>query len=65
MTATARKIAALFYNNLRHGMHCRDPGADYHEQQYRGRVLTKLERRAKSLGFVLQAIQDASDPAAS
>ena len=39
VTATARKIAVLFYNTLRHGMHYRDPGADHYEQQYRGRVL--------------------------
>src|ERR1700724_709850 len=56
VTATARKIAVLFYNTLRHGMSYRDPGADQYEQQYRSRVLANLRRRAKSLGFVLQAI---------
>ncbi len=48
MTATARKIAVLFYNTLRHGMSYRDPGADHYEQ--RSRVLANLQRRAKSLG---------------
>ena len=57
VTATARKIAVLFYNTLRHGMSYRDPGADQYEQQYRSRVLANLQRRAKSLGFVLQAVQ--------
>ena len=56
VTATARKIAVLFYNTLRHGMSYRDPGADQYEQQHRSRVLANLQRRAKSLGFVLQAI---------
>ena len=56
VTATARKIAVLFYNTLRHGMSYRDPGAEHYEQQYRSRVLANLQRRAKSLGFVLQAI---------
>jgi transposase len=56
VTATARKIAVLFYNTLRYGMSYRDPGAEYYEQQYRSRVLANLQRRAKSLGFVLQAI---------
>lgn len=65
MTATARKIAVLFYNTLRHGMHYRDPGADHYERQYRGRVLANLQRRAKSLGFVLQAIPGDPDPAVS
>src|ERR1700712_2259682 len=55
ITATARKIAVLFYNTLRHGMTYTDPGASYYEDRYKRRVLTNLERRAKSLGYVLQA----------
>ena len=51
ITATARKIAVLFYNTLRHGMSYADPGATYYEDRYRQRVLTNLKRRAKSLGF--------------
>jgi len=65
VTATARKIAVLFYNTLRHGMTYRDPGADHYEQQYRSRVLTNLKRRAKSLGFVLQAVPGEAEVAVS
>jgi len=65
VTATARKIAVLFYNTLRHGMSYRDPGADHYEHQYRNRVLANLQRRAKSLGFVLQAIPGNAYPAVS
>jgi len=54
VTATARKIAALFYNTLRHGMAYSDPGASYYEQRYRARVLSNLQRRAKLFGYVLQ-----------
>ena len=54
VTATARKIAVLFYNVLRHGMDYSDPGASYYEERYRRRVLTNLQRRAKSLGYVLR-----------
>jgi transposase len=54
ITATARKIGVLFYNSLRHGMAYADPGAGYYEDRYRQRVLSNLQRRAKSLGFVLQ-----------
>ena len=54
VTATARKIAVLFYNALRHGMAYADPGASYYEERYRRRVLANLRRRAKSLGYVLQ-----------
>jgi transposase len=60
VTATARKIAVLFYNALRYGMDYADPGASYYEERYRRRVLANLERRAKRLGYLLQA---ASPPA--
>ena len=56
ITATARKIAVLFYNTLRHGMSYADPGATYYEDRYRQRVLHNLQRRAKSLGFALTAV---------
>ena len=54
VTATARKIAALFYNAVRHGMVYADPGISYYEERYKARVLANLRRRATSLGFVLQ-----------
>jgi transposase len=61
VTATARKMAVLFHNTLRHGMDYTDPGASYYEDRYRRRVLTNLQRRAKSLGFVLQAVEASPD----
>jgi hypothetical protein len=33
VTATARKLAVLFYNTLRYGMAYQDPGASYYEEQ--------------------------------
>jgi transposase len=57
VTATARKIAVLFYNAVRHGMEYDDPGASFYESQYRKRVLQNLHRRAKTFGFVLQPIE--------
>jgi transposase len=51
--ATARKIAILFYNTLRHGAAYVDPGADYYEERYRKRVLDNLRRRAHALGYEL------------
>jgi transposase len=56
ITATARKIAVLFYNTVRHGMAYADPGASYYETRYRERVIKNLHRRAKTFGFVLQAV---------
>jgi transposase len=54
VTATARKLAILFYNALKYGQKYVDPGADYYEERYRNRVLDGLKRRAKSLGYSLQ-----------
>jgi hypothetical protein len=53
VTATARKIAVLFYNAVRHGMEYVDPGASFYETRYRTRVVDNLHRRAKAFGFVL------------
>lgn len=53
VTATARKLAVLFYNALRFGMAYADPGADHYEQQYRRRVIHQLHRRAREMGFSL------------
>lgn len=60
VTATARKLAVLFYSLLRYGTSYLEPGADYYEQQYRQRVLRNLTRRAKGLGFDLVAINENS-----
>jgi transposase len=53
VTATARKLAVLLYNTLRHGMTYVDPGADYYEERYRKRTVENLRRRAHTLGFSL------------
>ncbi len=53
VTATARKIAVLFYNAMRFGTKYVDPGADFYEQRYRERVVHQLRRRAAQLGFTL------------
>ena len=57
VTATARKIAILFYHAMRYGLNYRDPGADYYEQRYRERVVKQLHRRAAEFGFTLQAAE--------
>ncbi|MGH8110597.1 MAG: IS110 family transposase [Rhodanobacteraceae bacterium] len=60
VTATARKIAVLFYNAMRYGMHYADPGADHYEQRYRERVIKQLHRRAVQFGFSLQPAERVS-----
>jgi len=54
VTATARKIAILFYNAMRFGMDYKDPGSSHYEQKYRERVIKQLHRRAAEFGFTLQ-----------
>lgn len=53
VTATARKLAVLFYNALRFGMEYVDPGVEYYEERYRQRVVRSLRRRAHRMGFTL------------
>jgi len=59
ITATARKIAVLFYNAVRHGMEYIDPGASFYETRYRTRVVDNLRRRAKAFGFLLHPTEPA------
>ena len=53
ITATARKLAVLFYNAARFGMKYVDPGQNYYEERYRQRVFHHLSRRAKEFGYSL------------
>jgi len=53
VTATARKLAVLFYNALRFGTKYVDPGENHYEQNYQERVVHQLHRRAKKMGFTL------------
>lgn len=58
VTATARKIAVLFYNAIRHGMTYQHQGAAAYDDRHRQRVLSNLQRRAKTLGFALAPIPE-------
>jgi transposase len=55
VTATARKLAVLFYSLMKHGKAFVEPGAEYYETQYRNRVVLNLKKRAKRLGYELVA----------
>ena len=59
VTATARKVAVLFYNTLRYGVDYSDPGASYYEERHRERVLHNLQRRAKQFGYTLEPTPEA------
>lgn len=53
ITATARKIASLFYSMLVQGTDYVEAGLDYYDKQYKERVIRGLEKRAASFGYAL------------
>ena len=53
ITATAHKLARIFYCLWRGGGEYHDPGVDLYEQQYQQRVLKNIQRKANQLGFEL------------
>lgn len=53
ITATARKIACLFYRMLKYGGAYVEKGVEYYEQNYREKIVRNLHKKAKSLGFSL------------
>jgi transposase len=55
ITATAHKIARIFYHLWTRGGSYLDPGVDYYEQRYRERMVNNLQKKAQSLGFELIA----------
>ena len=56
VTATARKIAVLFYNAVRHGMDYVDPGASFYETRS-GAGHRQSASARKAFGFALQPIE--------
>jgi hypothetical protein len=55
ITATARKIACLFYRLLKFGQAYVEQGMTTYEQSYKAKLVHSLEKRAKELGFTLMA----------
>ncbi|WP_245596879.1 hypothetical protein [Leisingera aquimarina] len=43
----------MFYNAIRYGMTYQDQGAAAYDERHRQRVLSNLQRRAKTLGYAL------------
>lgn len=53
ITATAHKLARLFYRMWTSSGQYADPGVDYYELKYQEQVLNHLQKKALSLGFQL------------
>jgi transposase len=61
ITATAHKIARIFYHIWAKGDAYIDPGVETYEQKYRERMLDQLQRKAQSLGFDLVPKPDVAE----
>jgi len=61
ITATAHKLARIFYQLWSRRQSYVDPSLEVYEQQYKARTLKQLQQKAQSLGFDLvpQPIADA------
>lgn len=53
ITATAHKLARIFYALWKTKQHYADIGAAYYEEQYRERVIRNLKRKAHELGYII------------
>ncbi|MEI2581670.1 IS110 family transposase [Scytonema sp. PRP1] len=61
ITATAHKLARLFYLMWTTSGQYADPGIEVYEQQHRQRMVKNLEKKALSLGFELVAQSPATE----
>jgi transposase len=59
ITATAHKLARIFYRMWTTGQSYTDLGSDYYENRYKERVLRNITRRARELGYeaILQPLE--------
>lgn len=57
--ATARKLAVLYYNTLRHGLQFVEEGLAAYEQHYRQHSLRRLTAAARKLGMTLAPLPTA------
>ena len=53
LTATARKLAVIFYHMVKHGTTYQELGEDYYRKQQKQRQLKRLKKQAKFFGFDL------------
>ena len=53
ITATAHKLARIFYHLLKHKQDYKDLGQDHYTHQHQARIVKNLKRKAKALGFDL------------
>ena len=60
VTATAHKLARIFYHLWKNGGEYEDQGVDFYEQEYQERLKKNLEKKAEQIGFKLVAVSSTS-----
>ncbi len=53
ITATARKMACIFYSMLKYGQEYVEKGMEYYETRYKDRTVKNLVKKAREFGYVL------------
>jgi hypothetical protein len=56
VTATAHKLARVYYRLVKYGEEYVEAGAGAYEEKHRQRVVSNLEKRARGLGYELVAV---------
>lgn len=56
VTATAHKIARIYYRMIKNGEEYQQQRAGEYEQRYQARVVSNLRKRARGMGFELVAV---------
>ena len=62
ITATAHKLAIIFYRMLRDKVNFKELGVDYYDRYHQNRMKRNLERKAKLLGMKLVPIDPEDTP---
>lgn len=62
ITATARKLACMFYRLLRYGQDYVENGIETYEQQYQEIMVKNLQKQATRLGFSVVKIEPSLEP---
>ncbi len=53
ITATARKMACIFYSMLKYGQEYVEKGMEYYETRYKDRTVKNLIKKASEFGYIL------------
>jgi len=61
ITATAHKLARIYYRMLKYGKNYVDAGIEYYENKHKERVINNLKKRALQLGYEIVETQQLTE----